>query len=70
MQGAGAAFTVGLAFWPGGRLEDWGDPLNGYHPCNLKHRADLVRGERRRAALLPLSRRSGPTAGITSRARP
>ena len=38
MQGSG--FFLGLAFWPGGAVEDWGvyDAASGQyglHPCNV-----------------------------------
>ncbi|GBF91542.1 hypothetical protein Rsub_04282 [Raphidocelis subcapitata] len=33
-KGSSRGFLVGLAFWPGGTEADWGDPVNGLHPCN------------------------------------
>lgn len=40
----GSSFIVGLAFWPGGTVEDWGPPDDtGLHPCNTTVQANLVR---------------------------
>jgi hypothetical protein len=41
MQGAG--FPVGLVYWPGGTIEDWGPPDTGLNPCNETVQANLVR---------------------------
>jgi len=43
-QGKDRGFVVGLAFWPGGKEADWGDPINGLQPCNREQQANLVRG--------------------------
>jgi len=41
-QGGGGGFVVGLAFWPGGTAQDWGDPVNGLQPCNKTQQANLT----------------------------
>ncbi|KIZ07612.1 hypothetical protein MNEG_0342 [Monoraphidium neglectum] len=41
MSGTGG-FVVGLAFWPGGKEADWGDPTTGIQPCNETQRANLT----------------------------
>jgi hypothetical protein len=39
----GSGLTVGLVYWPGGTLEDWGSPDAGLNPCNTTTQANLVR---------------------------
>jgi hypothetical protein len=38
----GAPIVVGLVYWPGGLLSDWGDPETGLNPCNSEVQANLV----------------------------
>jgi hypothetical protein len=36
----GKSFILGLAWWPGGTLDDWGNGT--IHPCNTQYTARLV----------------------------
>lgn len=39
----GAPIVVGLVYWPGALLTDWGAPDTGLNPCNSEVQANLVR---------------------------
>lgn len=41
----GSPIVVGLAYWPGGLIEEWGDPTTGLNPCNQTVQANLVSTE-------------------------
>lgn len=38
----GSPLVVGLVYWPGGMLSDWGTPEAGLNPCNETVQANLV----------------------------
>jgi hypothetical protein len=46
------AFSIGIAYWPGGLESDWGSPTTGLQPCDPAVQANLVRGVSLAAAAL------------------
>lgn len=47
----GSPIVLGLAYWPGGLISDWGDPTTGLNPCNSTVQANLVSKAGERTAL-------------------